>query len=110
MATQFNTTNYSQLNTDITEIMRSGTFSGVSISIYTDADATTFALDGNAPLENRKISKINTTGSYTITATNQFINSSVEVVFHDGSSFKSFDNVDEHWYKIEGIIFNRRKF
>jgi hypothetical protein len=110
MATQFNTTNYSQLNTDITDIMRSGTFSGVSISIYTDAEATTFAVDGNAPLENKKISKLNTTGSYTITATNQFVNASLEVVFDDGSSFKSFDVVDEHWYKIEGIVFNRRKF
>jgi type 1 fimbria pilin len=110
MSIQFNTTNYSQLNSDITEIMRAGTYSGVSISIYTDADATIFAVDGNAPLENKKISKLNTTGSYTITATNQFINASLEVVFDDGSSFKSFDNVDEYWYKIEGVVFNRRKF
>tara|TARA_B110000879_G_C11180977_1_gene518284 strand:+ start:1506 stop:1838 length:333 start_codon:yes stop_codon:yes gene_type:complete len=110
MSIQFNTTNYSQLNSDITEIMRAGTYSGVSISIYTDADATIFAVDGNAPLENKKISKLNTTGSYTITATNQLINASLEVVFDDGSSFKSFDNVDEYWYKIEGVVFNRRKF
>lgn len=110
MATQFNTTNYSQLNADITDIMRSGTYSGVTISIYTDADATTFAVDGNAPLENKKISKLNTTGSYTITASNQFVNAALEVVFDDSSSFKSFDNIDEHWYKIDGILFNRRKF
>jgi hypothetical protein len=110
MATQFNTTNYSQLNADITDIMRSGTYSGVTISIYTDADATTFAVDGNAPLENKKISKLNTTGSYTITASNLFVNAALEVVFDDSSSFKSFDNIDEHWYKIDGILFNRRKF
>jgi len=110
MATQLNTTNYSKLNTDITDIMRSGSYSGVNINIYTDAGATTFAVDGAAPIENKKISKINTTGSYTITATNQFVNANIEVIFNDGSFIKSVDNVDEYWYTVEGIPFTHRKF
>lgn len=110
MATQLNNNNYSKLNTDITDIMRTGTFSGVSMSIYTDAEATIFALDGNAPIENRKISKINATGAYTIASNNQFVNANIEVIFSDGTSFKAVDTVDEVWYKLEGIIFQRRTF
>jgi len=110
MATILNTNNYSKLNSDITDIMRSGFFSGVSMNIYTDADATTFAVDGNTQFEGKKINKINTTGAYTIASNNQFVNGTIEIIFNDGTSFKAIDTVDECWYKLEGIVFQRRKF
>ena len=110
MATILNTNNYSKLNSDITEIMRSGFFSGVSMNIYTDADATTFAVDGNTQFEGKKINKINTTGAYTIASNNQFVNGTIEIIFNDGTSFKAVDTVDECWYKLDGIVFQRRKF
>ena len=110
MTTQFNTTNYAKLNNDITEIMRTGTFSGVMISIYTDSAGTILATDGSAPIENKQVSKVNTTGAYTINATGEVVNASIEVVFTDGSSFKSFDNADDYWYKVEGITIQRRRF
>jgi len=110
MATKLNTNNYSKINNDITEIMRSGLYSGATISIYTDSAATIFARDGSAPIEHKKISKINTTGAYTINATGEMVHASIEVVFDDGSSFKSFDDIDEYWYTIEGIVFQRRRF
>lgn len=110
MASKLNTNNYSKINNDITDIMRSGLYSGVTISIYTDSAATIFARDGNAPIEHKKISKINTTGAYTINASGETVNASIEVVFDDGSSFKAFDNIDEYWYTIEGIVFQRRRF
>jgi hypothetical protein len=110
MASKFNTNNYSKINNDITDIMRSGLYSGVTISIYTDSAGTIFARDGTAPIEHKKISKINTTGAYTINATGETVNASIEVVFDDGSSFKAFDDIDEYWYTIEGIVFQRRRF
>jgi hypothetical protein len=110
MATVLNTNNYSKLNNDIIDIMRSGLYSGVSVNIYTDADATIFAVDGNTPIEGKKINNINTTGAYTIAANNQYVNGSIELIFNDGTSFKVVDNVDECWYTIEGIIFQRRTF
>ena len=110
MATILNTNNYSKLNSDITDIMRSGFFSGVSMNIYTDAEATTFAVDGNTQFEGKKINKINTTGAYTIASNNQFANGTIEIIFNDGTSFKAIDTVDECWYKLEGIVFQRRKF
>ena len=110
MTTQFNTSNYAKLNNDITDIMRAGTFSGVMISIYTDSAGTIVATDGTAQLEHKQVSKVNTTGAYTINATGEVVNASIEIVFIDGSSFKSFDNVDEYWYKVEGIIIHRKRF
>jgi len=110
MSTILNTNNYSKLNSDITDIMRSGLYSGVSMNIYTDAVATTFAVDGNTPIERKKISKINTTGAYTIATSGLFVNASLEIVFDDGTSFKIVDTVDEYWYTLEGITFQRRKF
>jgi hypothetical protein len=110
MATKFNTNNYSKINNDITDIMRTGLYSGVMINIYTDSAGTTFARDGNAPIEHKKISKINTTGAYTINASGEMVQASIEVVFDDGSSFKSFDEIDEYWYTLDGIVFQRRRF
>jgi hypothetical protein len=110
MAIQLNTNNYSKLNNDITDIMRTGLYSGVTMNIYTDSAGTIFANDGTAPIEHKKISKINTTGAYTITSTGETVNASIEVVFDDGSSFKVFDMADEYWYTLEGIVFQRRRF
>jgi hypothetical protein len=110
MATKFNTNNYSKINNDITDIMRTGLYSGVMINIYTDSAGTIFARDGNAPIEHKKISKINTTGAYTINASGEMVQASIEVVFDDGSSFKSFDEIDEYWYTLDGIVFQRRRF
>jgi hypothetical protein len=110
MATKLDTNNYSKINNDITDIMRTGLYSGAMINIYTDSAGTIFARDGNAPIEHKKISKINTTGSYTINASGETVNASIEVVFDDGSSFKSFDNIDEYWYTLEGVVFQRRRF
>jgi hypothetical protein len=110
MATKLNTNNYSKINNDITDLMRTGLYSGAMINIYTDSAGTIFARDGNAPIEHKKISKINTTGAYTINATGEMVNASIEVVFDDGSSFKSFDTIDDYWYTIEGVVFQRRRF
>jgi len=90
--------------------MRTGLYSGVMINIYTDSAGTIFARDGNAPIEHKKISKINTTGAYTINASGEMVQASIEVVFDDGSSFKSFDEIDEYWYTLDGIVFQRRRF
>ena len=51
MATKLDTNNYSKINNDITDLMRTGLYSGAMINIYTDSAGTVFARDGNAPIE-----------------------------------------------------------
>lgn len=110
MSVQLNTTNYSTINQGITELMKTGLYAGVSVNIYTDEAATTFATDGVGNIEDKKIGKINLTGAYTIAASNEFVNACIEIVFGDGSSFKSFDVIDSYWYTLEGIVMQRRRF
>ena len=110
MATQINTSNYSQINAKITDIMRTGGFSGVNMNIYTDAAGTTLALDGSAPFENRRVNTVNTTGAYTIATSGEYVNASVSIIFSDGSTIKIVDTVDEFWCTLEGITFVRRTF
>ena len=54
MATQLNTTNHDALNTEMTNLFKSGSCCGVKISIYTDSAASTLATDSNGNIENRK--------------------------------------------------------
>jgi hypothetical protein len=110
MATKINTSNYAKINQDITALMKTGMYSGVSINIYTDEAATTFAVDGVGNIEDKRIAKVNQTGAYTIAANNEYVNASVEIVFSDGSSFKCFDNIENYWYTLEGMVAQRRRF
>ncbi len=110
MAVKIDTSNYSKMNQDINDLMKTGLYSGVNINIYTDAAATTFATDGAGQMSDKKIAKLNQTGAYTIAANNVFVNACIDIVFADGSSFKVVDNVDNYWYTLEGVVFNRRRF
>jgi aerobic-type carbon monoxide dehydrogenase small subunit (CoxS/CutS family) len=110
MATKINTSNYAKINQDITNLMKVGMYSGVSINIYTDEAATAFAVDGVGNIEDKRIAKINQTGAYTITANNEPVNACVDIVFADGASFRVYDNVDSYWYTLEGIVMQRRRF
>ena len=66
MTTQLTSSNYSTLNTAITELMRSGTYSGVTMIVYTDSAGTTKATDSTgAVIDQLKIARVNTTNVYT---------------------------------------------
>ena len=102
MATQLNTTNHTILNTSMTDLFKTGSFSGVKMSIYTDSAATTLASDSAVNIENRKISQILKTASYVDARTNQTIKAKIKVIFADGTSLTSIDDTDTYYYIIAG--------
>lgn len=110
MATQLNTTNHDALNTEMTNLFRTGSYSGVKISIYTDSAANTFATDSNGNIENRKISQILKTAAYTHPTTNQQIKANVKIIFSDGTSLISTDDIDTYYYVVSGETFAHRSF
>ena len=110
MATQLNTTNHDALNTEMTALFRAGSCCGVKMSVYNDSTATTLATDSNGNIENRKISQILKTAAYTNPTTNQQINANIKVLFSDGTSIISTDNVDTYYYVISGETFTHRAF
>lgn len=110
MATQLNTTNHDALNTEMTNLFKSGTCCGVKISIYTDDAATTLATDSNGNIENRKIAQILKTASYVNPSNNQSIKANVKIVFADGSTLVATDDIDTYYYKLSTESFAHRKF
>ena len=110
MATQLNTTNHDVLNTEMTNLFKSGSCCGVKMSIYDDETATTLVTDGNGNIENRKINQLLKTAPYTNPTTNQQNKANIKVIFSDGTSLISIDDVDTYYYKLSAETFTHRTF
>ena len=110
MATQLNTANHTTLNTAMTELFRSGSCSGVKMTIYTDAEATTIATDSNGNIENRKVTRILKTAEYTHPTTNTVVKPSVKVFFADNTTITATDDLHNFYYKITGEAIPSRTF
>ena len=107
MTTQLNTQTYSQINTEVTNLLKTGQYSGVNITIYVDAEGNVPAtLNGNA-VENRKIMKINSTASYK-NKQGQTVKPCVDVHFTGNEIFKSVDEDDTYYYKLVGVAVVKR--
>lgn len=110
MTTKLNTANYSQLNTDIATLFRTGLYSGVAITLYTDEAGTSiFSYNGN-PIEQKKVAKAIKTDSYTDKNSGEVVKANINISFDDGSESICTDDVDNCWYKLDGIAVQRRRF
>ncbi len=110
MTTKLSTSNYTALNSGITELMRTGTFSGVSITVYSDASGTTVVNDNTGTqVHHLKITSVNTTNEY-IDSNGATINATLIIGFSNNSNLTAVDNVNDYWYKIEGIVLIKRTF
>uniref|UniRef100_A0A6C0JG44 Uncharacterized protein n=1 Tax=viral metagenome TaxID=1070528 RepID=A0A6C0JG44_9ZZZZ len=110
MATQLNTTTYSQINDDMNELLTSGAYSGVNITIYNDAGQTSIVNDVEGPIQNRKIGQIGYVASHTSSTTGQIVPGSITINFTDGTVIVAVDGVNNYWYSLQGIIFQPRRF
>lgn len=110
MATQLNTTNHDALNTEMTTLFKAGSCCGVKMSIYTDSTASTLATDSNGNIENRKISQILKTAAYTHPTTNQQTKANIKILFSDGTSLTSIDDIDTYYYVLSKEPFAHRSF
>ena len=110
MATQLNTTNYSVINDDMNALLTSGAYSGVNITLYSDANQTSIVSDAHGPIQNRKISQIGYVAAHTSPTTGQPVSGSIAVNFNDGTSITAVDGVNTYFYVLHGIIFQPRRF
>lgn len=109
MAQQLNTANYSTINNNMNALLTSGAYSGITISIFTDANCTNVASDEAGPILTRKISQIGYTAAHAL-ANGQTQNGSLTLQFNDGTSLVAIDGVDNYWYQLQGVIFQPRRF
>lgn len=116
MATPFNSENYSALNDAVNQIALGGKIP--IITIYTNAEATTLAVDGHGEIKDRAVLSISFTASY-IDADGNATKPFVVVKFRDTADmvnvkfvdfFTSVDYVDDHWYVLGEVAVPKRKF
>jgi hypothetical protein len=109
MAQQLNSINYATINDDINTLLTSGAYSGVNVSVFTDANKTQIFSDSQGPVQSRVLSQITHTGTYT-NAEGQDVPPSVSIIFADGTTVTAVDGIDNLWYSLTGIVFQPRRF
>ena len=110
MAQKLDTTNYAKLNEDMTALFKTGLYSGVAITLYSDEAATTVFVYEGSPVEKKKVTKVVKTAGYTDKNTGEVLKPHVDVYFDDGKWSICTDEIDTCWYKLEGIPVQRRRF
>jgi len=110
MTTKLNTENYTQLNTDIATLFRTGLYSGVAITLYTDEAGTNVFIYNGTAIDGKKVSKAVKTAAYTDKNTGELQKANVNISFDDGTTSICTDDIDSCWYKVEGIAVQRRRF
>ena len=109
MAQPLNPNNYTSINDDITNLLTSGAFSGITFTLYTDSNKTTVVTTESGPVQNETISQISHTNSYTDTE-NQLVPSTLTLYFNDETSITVTDGVENYWYVLSGTVFQPRTF
>lgn len=111
MTTKFETANYSQLNTSINNLLKTGQNSAVTITFYDDEAGTIIHnCDDGSPMEKKPILNVKKTNSYTDKDTNVVKQPCVEITFSDSKKCMCMDGTDNLWYKLEGVPIVRRTF
>lgn len=109
MATKITKDEYPTLNSEIGMILSSNQYA--YMNIYTDANGETYATDsaGNQTC-GRQVSSVSLTEPYLDLDTNAMTKFFTLIVFSDGATLISTDDVDNCWYTIYGVPVPPRRF
>lgn len=110
MTTKLNSTYYAQLNADMSTLFKTGLYSGVAITLFTDEAGTNVFVYNGIPIQNKKVTKVTKTAAYVDKTTGENVKAHVDVFFDDGSWSICTDDIDQCWYKLDGIPVQRRRF
>lgn len=102
MSLQLNTTNYQSFNTNMTDLLKTGQYCGVAISLYTDEAKTTLLTKNSVTVDSLKMARINSTASYKAKS-GETIKPCVDLYFSDNKEVKIVDGDDSCWYTLTGI-------
>jgi hypothetical protein len=100
MAIQLNLENYPSLITSIQGLFSAGNVAAVTMSIYSDADASVIYPDSNGnPISNRPISSA-VKQDTSVDADGNILIGSITVQFSDGTAVTVPDGSPSHWYSL----------
>jgi hypothetical protein len=110
MTTILNSTYYAELNSDMTTLFKTGLYSGVAITLFTDEAGNDIFVYNGVPINIKQVSKVTKTAAYVDKQTGANIKAHVDIFFDDGLSSICTDDIDQVWYKLDGIPVQRRRF
>lgn len=99
---KLSTANYEELNNNIQDILKSGVFSSVNITIFLDANGNQIADTEIGRLENRPIKNVSQTDSYEDKNNGSSQPAKLTIAFKDGGSLEYVDTMIDCWYKLTG--------
>jgi hypothetical protein len=101
---------YVSINNEINKLLSSAAYSGVNITLYSDSEQTILANNENGPIQNRTISQITNTASYT-TKDGKIMPATITLNFKDGTTItEDNDSPEKYWYVLSGVVFVPRGF
>ena len=102
--------NYDAINNEIKDMLSTGKYAYVAITVYSDANNTGIATDANGiPVLRKQITNVTTTCCH-VNEAGETVKGHITFTFMDGESFRSYDDIDFHWYSLEGVPFQMRSF
>jgi hypothetical protein len=111
MTTKFDISNYTQLNNEINALFRTGLYSHVAISIFTDEAKTTPYVCMGMTIASKKIKKVEKVAQYTDPNTGVVNKQKICVVFDNDKCCECIDSETvDLWYSLEGVAIVRRRF
>lgn len=99
---KLSTSNYEELNNNIQNLLKTGKFSSVNISIFLDANGTQIANTEIGTLENKPIKNVSHTDAYEDKNNGSKHPSKLSIAFNDGTSLDYVDSMIDCWYTISG--------
>lgn len=112
MTTKFELNNYTQINSEINSLFKTGLYSHVAISLFTDeAKTTPYVCPNGMTIASKKIKKVQKKNAYTDVVTGQSVSALICVDFDDDSCCECIEaETGDLWYSLEGIAIVRRRF
>ena len=111
MTTKFESANYYQFSTSINDLLATGLYSAVKITIYDDEEGSIIHTgDNGVVLDDKKIVHLKKRDPYIDSNTNQTIDPYIQLEFTDSNLYILLDGATQLWYKLGGIPFSHRSF
>ena len=99
---KLSTANYEELNNNIQDLLKTGVYSSVNITIFLDANGTQVANTEIGRLENKPIKNVSQTDAYEDKNNGSKQPAKLTIAFKDGGSLDYVDSMIDCWYTISG--------
>lgn len=100
---KLSTDNYEELNTNIQDMLKTGIYASISITIYFDSAGSRIANTEIGKLEEKIIKNISQRASYEDKNTGNTYPAVLTISFKDGGSLDYNNDMIDCWYSLSGV-------